>query len=116
MAQITVSSQEIEEHLDGNGVSVYSFTWNQHSKEPEIEFTVNRDLVFENDDLIDASEYDEVVVERDRLREDVIELSVELEDKNLKYKTLSAEYDELNRLYNNLKAEKSLWNKLHFWK
>lgn len=117
MALIRVDADQLEEHLNNDNIKVTAFEWDQHFRgSPSVQFTVERELEFEDDDLIEKEEYDELNALYTQSQLLLEESEEELKQTKIILKSLQDEYDELDRVYRELKVKKSLWTKLHFWK
>lgn len=129
MARVIISSTQIEEHVNECGICD-EFAYNEsggltfnyerlpcnHPSNIDFSVSIDTDLEFEDDDLIEIEEFNELKTECDQIRNEFMELSVEHETLLQDQSSLESEYAILLEAFNKLKKEKSLWAKMAFWK
>lgn len=116
MATILISASDIQEHLDSHGMNITSVSWNEFNG-PEVEYSINEDMEFEDDDLIDKDEIDQLQRKFDELEQDHTSLLTMYDELVVEHKVWLVKYDTLEADYNRFKemmARKRF--SLKFWK
>jgi len=96
MATITVPASNVEDHLNESGTfNIQSFEWTKYGTEPDISFSVDQDLIFDDDDLIDIEEYNELETSYKQNKLLLEESEEELRTVKNQLKALQDEYNKL---------------------
>lgn len=111
MARIVVTTDQLEQHLNNDNVTIESFEWVKHYHQPNFDFSVDDNLEFENPDLVDITELKEVEEQLDKLTIDHTALQSKFDELEQDTSSLKTMFDELTIKYNKLVASKS-----HSWK
>lgn len=127
MALITIPANDIQEFFDSNKLlEITSVSWNEYNG-PEVEFSVNCDMDYEDEDFVERSELTNVEAELvqlqteyNKLEQDHIslknmydELLTSTKVEQCKYDNLALEY---NRFKDMMKRKPFSWKFWETWK
>ena len=116
MATIIISASDIQEHIDTHGLNITSVSWNEFNG-PEVEYSINEDMEFEDDDLIDKEDYEQIQRDFDKLEKEHSDVLGVYEELVTKHETLEQDHTSLLSMYNEqnkMMAKKRF--SLAFWK